>query len=517
MNTTITFIAQPDTKPRLRDGLRLLPGIFLFSLLTPALAIAQNSQELRNLLFEPVLITHTDAQEGALYEAGEVYELTVLPGGEKAGSVSTYLVNQALQEAEELTFPNSESIGEYEERIKDLELDGGAYEPALTQEMMSVGSLYQQQGDHLAALEYLDQALHINRVNLGLFNLDQEEIIDQKIASHVALGDLRAADLQQEYLMYIKRKAYGSTSVELLPALAEYAEWNIFAFDSRLAMDPTLSYAADSNIYQEDTVNNSIGEDDLRTVRLMNAQNIYRTILNIILNNYGLQDPRLLEIEKKLALTNYFFATNLDVMSDVYSGKNSSLALNSSQGFYEMSRVSSNSMGYRHGREALERRLEYMLKMEGVSDLEIARARIDLGDWLLLFKKRSAALTLYQEAYDALSASEEISRDEIDALFSPVLPVTIPTFIDYRYSRKALGVPGDIPLEYQGWIDLSFRINRYGKPQNVEILGQSENTTEPISTRLLRQIRNSTSYRPRIAEGTLVEMDNIEARYYYSY
>ena len=517
MNTTINFIAQPDTKPRLRNGLRLLPRILLFSLLTPALAIAQNREELRNLLFEPVLITHTDAQEGAEYEAGEVYELTVLPGGEKAGPVSVYLLNQALQQTEELAFTNSNSINDYEERIKDLELDGGAYEPALTQEMLSVGSLYQQQGDHLAALEFLDQALHINRVNLGLFNLEQEEIIDQKIASHVALGDLRAADLQQEYLMYIKRKAYGSTSVELLPALSEYADWNIFAFDSRLALDPTQSYAADSNIYQEDTVNNSIGEDDLRSVRLLNAQNIYRTILNIILSNYGLQDPRLLDIEKKLALTNYFFATNLDVKSDVYSGKTSSLALNSSQGFYEMSRVSSNSMGYRHGREALERRLEYMLKMEGVSDMDIARARIDLADWLLLFKKRTAALTLYQEAYDALSAAEDIYRDEIDALFSPDLPVTIPTFIDCRYTRESLGIPGHIPLEYQGWIDLGYRINRYGKPQDVEILGQSENTTEPISSRLLRQIKSSTSYRPRITEGTLVEMDNIEARYYYSY
>jgi len=298
--------------------------------------------------------------------------------------------------------------------------------------------------------------------------------------------------------------------------LSEYADWNIFAFDSRLAMDPTQTYAAEASVYTEDQVSNAIGEEDLRTVRLLNAQNIYRTIINILLSNFGVSDRRLLDMEKKLALTNYFFATNLDVMSNVSSGKSPSQALNSSQGFYDMSRVSSNSMGYRHGREALERRIDYMLGMQDVSPLELAQARIDLADWLLLFKKRTAALNLYQEAYNALAATDTL-KESINDLFSPVFPQTIPTFIDYRYSRASLGVPEDQPLKYHGWIDLRFEINRYGQTQNVEIVGQSDSTTDPVATRLLRHVRNSTSFRPRIGDGILLDQDLVETRYYYTY
>jgi len=203
-------------------------------------------------------------------------------------------------------------------------------------------------------------------------------------------------------------------------------------------------------------------------------------------------------------------------MSNVSSGKSPSQALNSSQGFYDMSRVSSNSMGYRHGREALERRIDYMLGMQDVSPLELAQARIDLADWLLLFKKRTAALNLYQEAYNALAATDT-PEESINDLFSPVFPQTIPTFIDYRYSRASLGVPEDQPLKYHGWIDLRFEINRYGQTQNVEIVGQSDSTTDPVATRLLRHVRNSTSFRPRIGDGILLDQDLVETRYYYTY
>lgn len=507
---------------------KTMPNLWLLisMALIPFGAEAQNSEELRNLLFEPVLIERNPAlpapsnkesePEEAALPGETVKEITDLPAGDNPIPVSVFLFNKSLQEQTTEVDNLESSISSYEETIRDIELDGDAYEPALIQELISIGSLYQQQGDHNSALKFFDQALHINRVNLGLFNLDQEQIIDMKIASHVALGDLYEADLQQEYLLYIKRKEYGSTSVEMLPALSEYADWNIFAFDSRLAMDPTQTYAAEASVYTEDQVNNAIGEEDLRTVRLLNAQNIYRTIINILLSNFGVSDRRLLDMEKKLALTNYFFATNLDVMSNVSSGKSPSQALNSSQGFYDMSRVSSNSMGYRHGREALERRIDYMLGMQDVSPLELAQARIDLADWLLLFKKRTAALNLYQEAYNALAATDTL-KESINDLFSPVFPQTIPTFIDYRYSRASLGVPEDQPLKYHGWIDLRFEINRYGQTQNVEIVGQSDSTTDPVATRLLRHVRNSTSFRPRIGDGILLDQDLVETRYYYTY
>ena len=90
-------------------------------------------------------------------------------------------------------------------------------------------------------------------------------------------------------------------------------------------------------------------------------------------------------------------------------------------------------------------------------------------------------------------------------------------FIDYNYTRAAWNIPDDVALDYQGWIDLRFRLNRYGKPQNVEVLGRSLSVTEPIEDRLTRHIRNASSFRPRFKEDKLLEEDIIEARYYYTY
>jgi tetratricopeptide (TPR) repeat protein len=477
----------------------------------PPAAFAQNSEELRNLVFEPVQI-ETSELDGEL----QVRELTSLPASDSPVTTTAYLTANIVEDIEEIALDSNDAIAGYEARIRDLEIEGGAYAEDLIQELLSLGTIYQSLGEHEQALEFLNKALHINRVNLGLFNLDQEHIIEELIESHIALSDLQAADLQQEYLFYLKRKAFGGTSVELLPALTRYAEWNIFAFDSRLVMDPTLAYAAESSMYTENGVSNAIGEENFKTVRLMNAQNIYRTIIQILLNNFGVSDPRLLEIEKRLALTNYFFATNLDLNSNAFSSNNSSLTMASSQGYYDMSRVSSNSMGYRHGKEALERRLEYMLESSGKTPEEIARARIDLGDWLLVFKKRTVALEVYKEAYEELRATG-VSQETLDDLFSPVLPVAIPTFIDYRYTRASRDIPEDLALDYQGWFDVRIRINRFGQPSSVDIFGKSLNTTEPIELRLIRHLRSSTSFRPRFKIGELVEEDIVETRYYYSY
>jgi len=487
-----------------------------------SLTIAQEEDNLDFLIFEPVLIESRESERKS-QSSDEVItevivtELTSLPKGENAISASEYLLKRIAEENDNQNRADENSIIAYEETIKALELDGGAYEPALSQELIAVSKLYQNQNEHEKALEYLDQALHVNRVNLGLYNLDQEQIVEEKIRSLIALGDLHEADQQQEYLFSLKRRNFGDTSVSLLPALIDYAEWNIFAFDSRLVMNPGLNYGADSRAFTEHKVSNSIGEEDFRMARLASAQVMYRTIIQILLKNYGFTDPRILEMEKKLALTNYFFATNLGVTMNTFGSNSNSPSLNTPPGFYETSsRISSNSMGYRHGRESLERRLEYLYQMDNISPEEIAKAKIELGDWQLTFKKRTVALDIYQDAYNELK-SQGIEQQDIDALFSPAFPQAVPQFITYRYSRAALNIPEDQPLDYEGWLDVEMTINRFGRPQNISILGQSPETTEFLQDRMLRFLKSYTTFRPRFSNHALVKEDSLKARYYYSY
>jgi hypothetical protein len=488
----------------------VLSVTFLFSVFVQLIpsASAQSAEDLSFLLFEPVLIE--TIADGDLVQ---VKELTSLASSNEGESASEFIFKRSAQEAAELASTESTTIAAYEESIKQLELQGGAYESGLSQELLSLGNTYQTQNDHIKALEHLDHALHINRVNSGLFNLEQEQIIEGKIRSHIALGEINDADVQQQYLFYLKRKAFGDGSVELIPALNRYAEWNIYVFDSRLASNPTL----DLTSLPGNSLNNSIIKEDFRNTRLVNAQFIYRTIRDILLNNFDGLDSRLLEVEKKLALTNYFFATNLGMSSNSISNGNfSPQAPSSSQEFYNMPRVSSNSLGFKYGRDALERRLNLLLNFNTSTPEEIVKARIELADWLLIFKKRSAALETYKFAYDELAA-KGLEQESIDKIFTPDLPATIPTFIYYRHTRASLNIPAELPIKHLGWFDVTMQLNRFGQPQNIEIFNRSPDAAESVEIQLNRFLRNSTSFRPRFNDGEILQSETIETRYYYSY
>lgn len=499
---------QIQTKPL--AILRLL--LFTIFTLTQSESFAQNGDDLSLLIFEPVLIERINVEDEI-----QVNELTILPSGSEPKSTSEFIINRLLQANSQAAAIEESTIAAYEENIKKLELAGGVYEPELSEALLSVSNIYQSQDDHIQALEYLDQALHVNRVNLGLFNLEQEQIIEGKIKSHIALGELNEADAQHQYLFYLKRKAYGDASVELLPALRRFAEWNIYAFDSRLATNPTLDFSAEAQTLPSNLSSLSVVDEGFRNSKLINAEFMYRTIINILLNNFGDTDIRLLDIERKLALTNYFFATNLDINSNAISNGNfSPQAFNSTQEYYNMSRISSNSFGFRYGREALERRINLLLSLDSLPATEITKARIELADWLLIFNKRTAAFEAYKNAYDDL-AEQGADEQTLASFFSPVLPETIPAFINYRFTRSSLNIPENVALNYQGWFDVSIHLNRFGQPQNIEILDRSPDASDAIESRLSSFLGKSTSYRPRFSNGEILERETFEARYYYSY
>src|SRR5690606_1720281 len=105
------------------------------------------------------------------------------------------------------------SITRYERSVARFELAGGPYETRLSEELLALGSLYQRAGEHEKALGIFERASHINRVNGGLFSLEQIPIIEKTIETYLARGDLVSADAQQEYLFYLQRKNYGDRSI----------------------------------------------------------------------------------------------------------------------------------------------------------------------------------------------------------------------------------------------------------------------------------------------------------------
>lgn len=396
----------------------------------------------------------------------------------------------------------------YEALLKEVEQKGNAYDAGLSESLMDLAAAYERSGDYARALPLYERASHLTRVNYGLFSAEQIPIVERVIDNQVMRGDLIAADQQQEYLYYLHRRIHGENNPGLLPAMEAYAEWNLFAFSAR-KLSPTPVSADEIASETPSATKGPAPVEDVvmfRIQRLMNAQGIYQQIVKLLLTHFGTADPRLPEVERSLAVTNYLYATQVVV--------NESLLINTQSLNYNPD-FPVKMLGFAEGREALERRIQYLEETPGTPRDEITKAKMELGDWLMSSRKRMNGIEVYDQVFaDYVAAGA--SQTEIDALFHPALPVAIPTFLVSPYSRESLNIPADASLQYKGYVDVEFVVGRYGQTSTPRELARSEGTPDRLVDALLRNIRRD-QYRPRYRDGRAVEQDRIRARYYYAY
>lgn len=483
-------------------------------------ALSQSNNISRQLIFDPILI---QAEQTLILESDN--ESSKEGGDDKNFEISYIEINSLPNLPPQLSskpLPEKDSntsdlqldlatsavsfalsINQYEQAIRALELEGGPYEARLSQELLSLGNVYQQQGDQQQALGIYDKALHVNRINNGLYSLSQKPIIEAIIDSYFSLGDLVTANDQQEYLFYLQKKAYKQSSPEFIPILEAFADWNILAFS--LPLGVTTAHGPDTPAFNIAT--NTLDKPEIfqsfLIKRLVNAQKAYRSISQILLNNYGVEEPRLLKAEQQMALINYFFFIYFETKYETQFYD------------YDTAMASTSSMGYRNGRDAFQRRIQYLQEMEDTSPEDLAMAMVELGDWYVISRKRTAAAGQYEEARKILLASEASESRINEILDTPYLS-PIPNFLALKNTRKANKIPKDIALNYRGYIDLEITINRYGIPTTITLLGKTVNTTPAIESRLAALL-NRAQFRPRVVNDKLLSRDQFTLRYYYSY
>ncbi|HSH12448.1 MAG TPA: hypothetical protein VLA15_01820, partial [Desulfurivibrionaceae bacterium] len=197
-----------------------VPGLF------PAVAGGQDDDTLDTLIFEPVLLDVGKPVSGGgdpVTTAGRLQEMASLEAGDifpPAGEVTA---------AERLA-----AIAAYEEDIAALERTEGQYAATLTEKLLSLGRLLQQQDDHSRAITVFERADHISRVNNGLYHPEQMAIVERQVESYLALGDFAAVNDKQHYLLYLSRKLDEIGGLARVPALAGLGDQNMYAFDLAL-------------------------------------------------------------------------------------------------------------------------------------------------------------------------------------------------------------------------------------------------------------------------------------------
>lgn len=377
------------------------------------------------------------------------------------------------------------TLGTYESSVQNIEAQGGAWDPALIEQLAAQGNVQQELGDHAAAVEVFDRAMHINRISNGLHTTNQIPIVEELIESYLALEDWDNADLYHNYLFYIQTKAYGAEDPRMIPVLSQLAQWQMQAF--------------------------GLGYGEALGLRLSSAQVLFDAAARMVYLHFGPGDDRFVPFLRSIADNAYLVARNPGLMAEIdratFRTTQELLAARLNQP------TPAAPAGFGVGENAL-REVVNAYEASGEDPFLLAEALANLGDWYILFQRRRSADEYYQRAWEILSEQENGAELQ-SRLFGKVVP--IPTFDTepraiLRRSSELMS-PEDLRI---GIADLSFTVTRNGQVRNVVLLTEETPENTGQVTRVARELRQSL-FRPLMVEGTAVESEDnlVRIRYWY--
>lgn len=376
-----------------------------------------------------------------------------------------------------------DSINQYNSAVSAIELDGGAWDDGLVEELAALGRLQQEQGDHLAAIETLDRAIHINRINAGLYTLEQIPVVEQLIQSYMALGDWEQADIYNNYLFHVQQKAFGYNDPRLIPVLDRLATWYIQAFN--------------------------IGYGELPGIRLRQSQIMFNAAARMVGVHFGKNDERFITYQQNIANSAYLVSRNQDLMLEINRPEYRNMQQMLAQQLNEQRQVQ--APGFRTGERALVEIVQvYSEKAD--ETYALAEAIAHLADWYLLFSQRRGALENYQLAWHVLQEQEN-AEELTQRLFGEVVP--LPSFASSIEIPEAYykNEDGSDALNFD-YADLTFDVTDGGMVRNI---ASDTEETEANKSQLskLRIMVRSTRFRPLIVGG--VPQDSAENHFRYRY
>ena len=355
-------------------------------------------------------------------------------------------------------------IDGYEQLLEQVEYEGGAWSAQIAEELITLGTLLQAQGDYQKSTEVFDRAVLVNRVNFGLYSPEQIPLVERIVDNHLALGQWSEADKQQQYAFYVQVKAYGTRDPRMASVYEDLARWNITSF------------------YR--------GVDDDPTARLLETYRLFRAAASVVAFHFGTEDPRYVNLLKDVAgasdmVTRFSPAGTLEATPTNPNIRRVSEFIGVS---VDPVRVPGGG-----GESALRRIVDFY----GDSDrpateenlMRLVQALAEVGDWYMMEQRRQAAVDVYSEAWDLLLALED-GAARAQGYFDQV--VFLPTFSRFdEEQREAFQVSPDYNAR-QGYVEISFDVSQYGRPSDFTVLGIEPLGMERVDMMAVNHVRSMT-------------------------
>ena len=354
------------------------------------------------------------------------------------------------------------ALTRYRQAIGELDAYG-PYNEHTSEALYGLGETLKNQGLYNEALTTLRRAMHINRVNHGLYSLSQAPILESIIETEKALNLFEDVTVSYDRLLNLFLRNHGADHQSLIPVLRELALWHVSL------------YQLDDSTSRVDHITSANG---LITAALKNAEGVPE-----------LDTDARIDLLRITALVNLFasrhegdqWATTLDAP---YSAS-------ADPEFLSVSRMATLSKtGFKKGRLAHEQIIKLAEREADTAPERKIAAYVEAGDWYLLFNRRDQAMEYYQHARDLIAASDQ-AQTLTEYWFGE--PVFLPAML-------AASDPQSLPTQY---ITAQADISESGRPSQINLLEPSTQSGLSLRRSALNTIRQAR-FRPRFADGKAV-------------
>lgn len=389
----------------------------------------------------------------------------------------------------------------YEQNMAAIRDREGPYGAALIGELTALGQLYQQSNEHEEALQYLDHASQISRINFGLYGDEQIALTETMIESLVALGRFGEVEEKYRFLVDVHEQQHGATAAQQAASLLKLGEWKLESFHRNLATPDSGQMQAAAlplgRIGNQSVVNTRFEE-------LNEAQTLFVDAIRQLIETGAWTEPMLFELEQNLIHTFYIDANREQVIANPHA-----YAISDESAREQMRRRVATlelSDQYQQGEAAYRRMLGYLKKNPDATTAAISEVMLGLADWHLLFGKQAEAEAQYRQLEKFLQMTLT-PEEEVVAILQPEVPVSLPAFLDSPISAKPLLDD----MHFNGYIDFAIDVKRQGRIGKLEVLGSSEGTDKSITDKLVHLVKQAR-FRPSLGGATTSAV-----RYYYAY
>lgn len=346
------------------------------------------------------------------------------------------------------------------------------YNPTLSESFYHLGLALQQQQQHQKALDTLQRALHIIRINSGIYSLAQSPVLRAIIDSHRALNRVEDTTADYHHLLWLHVKSFGENDPRLIPVLNELSHWHLNAY----TLEPRDS-----------------AFDHLATSHTLNG-----AALGLAESAAAPYTTRI-ELLRTQALTSFFLAGHEG--DDWRSAQDSRFRFNTeplNAGLPARGEVLTSS-SYRNGRVAYEEIIAILEQQPAATAEEKIRAYTELGDWYLLFNRGETALATYAQALQL--ARQMAAPDKITNQFFSA-PQLLPAIWTDGAATTAATSPGN------SYVEARLDVSKTGTTSNVEVVASLPQDDVGLR-RTVRSRLKKARFRPRFVDGVATDTQDM--------